>query len=187
LPASFRSLVGAVPNRDSLPIRSHPARHSRPKPSAFPPTRCVHVLPTLDRSAAAALSEEYAALLKEEEELDAMLKEVRRGLAPQPTSAPGPGSRLLHLHRDRARRYHICTAAGCTPAIFTSAASLGRIFRVVDRSSGRLGPCGMGVNRTAFNWSARTSRITRVRGHSSAALACVHCRRSTRGSASWSS
>ena len=37
----------------------------------------MHVLPTLDRSAAAALSEEYAALLKEEEELDAMLKEEK--------------------------------------------------------------------------------------------------------------
>ena len=136
LPASFRSLVGAVPNRDSLPIRSHPAQHSRPKPSAFQPTRCVHVLPTLDRSAGAALSEEYAALLKEEEELDAMLKEVRRGLAPQPTSAPGPGSRLLHLHRDRARRCHICTADWVHPCHFTFAASLGRIFRVVGPADG---------------------------------------------------
>ncbi len=108
----------------------HPARHSRPKPSAVRPTRCVHVLPTLDRSAAAALSEEYTALLKEEEELDAMLKEVRRGLAPQPTSAPGPGSPLPHLHRDWVHPCH-----------FTFAASLGRIFRGVGpgESSGRAG------------------------------------------------
>ena len=92
-----------------------------------------------------------------------MLKEVRRGLAPQPTSAPGPGSPLPHLHRDWVHPCH-----------FTFAASLGRIFRVVGR--GQLAPCGMGVNRTAFNGSARTSRIARVRGHSTPvrrSLACI--------------
>ena len=37
------------------------------------------------------------------------------GLTPS-KSAPGPGSRLPHLHRDRAHACHICTGTGLTPA-----------------------------------------------------------------------
>ena len=46
----------------------------------------------------------------------------KTGLTP-PTSAPGLGSPLPHLHRDLAHRCHICTGTGLAPP--TSAAGLG--------------------------------------------------------------
>jgi hypothetical protein len=48
-----------------------------------------------------------------------------------PTSAPGPGSSLPHLHRDWAHPSHICTGTGLIPV--TSAPGLGSLTRARAR------------------------------------------------------
>jgi hypothetical protein len=46
------------------------------------------------------------------------------------TSAPGPGSPLPHLRRDRARRCHICAGTGLAAA--TSAPGLGSVLMSLE-------------------------------------------------------
>jgi hypothetical protein len=60
------------------------------------------------------------------------------GLTPA-TSAPGLGSPLPHLHRDRANPCHICTETALAPA--TSAPGLGEPLPLLCTGTGRPGTC----------------------------------------------